>query len=181
MPPDFSSRCWAALCAKYPEFAQHGNLEPELIIAGALQAFQAVKPDSVNGIPPTREQLTAYFHELNSAVNPDDFLDHYSMVGWVVGTSGKRMKDWRAACRLWARRQAAGTAPSFASRGQNIGSASLFALQAQLKTLETEMEGILYPGGCTFKQVPQGPGRLRFDKLAEQRHAIKSKIDAFAS
>ena len=32
------------------------------------------------------------------------FHDHYESVGWVVGK--KKMKDWKAAARGWARREA---------------------------------------------------------------------------
>lgn len=180
MPPTFSARCWAALCGKYPELSAHGTIEPEMIISGSMQGWanlnRTVKPDAVNGIPPRMEEVTQYFLELQSTVNPADFMDHYDSVGWVIGGSKNRMKDWRAACRLWHRRQ------QVSPRAQphaGQGSASLFALQAQLKTIETELEGILYPGGAQFKTTPTGGNLTRYTKLMDQRRGIKARIDAF--
>lgn len=177
MPPTYSARCWAALCGKWPELAdKYGTVEPEMILAGTIDACQKARPDMVNGVPPTLFQVEAYLTEINSRVIAQEFMDHYDMVGWIVGSSKVKMKDWRAACRLWHRRLDNGTTPG--KRAQ--GSASLFALQAQLKTVEGEMESIMYPGGSAMKHTPEGKDRVRFNKLAEQRHALKAQIDGFA-
>jgi hypothetical protein len=176
MPPNFSSRCWAALCGKYPQLVELGNVEPELIIAGSYDAFIRVKPDAVNGIPPTLAQVTQYFQELGSRVNPQDFLDHYDMVGWIVGSSKSRMKDWRAACRLWDRRQKTGS-----DQRTRQGSASLFALQTQVKQVEDALNDILFPAGSSMKVVPQpGAPMERYNDLMAQRKGLKEKINAIA-
>lgn len=178
MPPNVSARVWAALCGKYPELVEHGTIEPEMIIAGSLDAFQRVKPDKVNGIPPELHQVEAYFTELKSACSAQQFIDYYDMVGWVVGGAKHRMKDWRAAARLWARREAAqGPVPK-----KPQGTASLFALQAQLKTVETELETRLYPSGSAFKVMPTpgSPAWDRMNKLSAQRTGLKAQIDQFA-
>lgn len=47
--------------------------------------------------PPTLEEVTAYKQEINSPVDPNDFLDFYATKGWKVGRES--MKDWKAAFR----------------------------------------------------------------------------------
>jgi hypothetical protein len=58
-------------------------------------------------------------------------------------------------------------------------SASLGSLQLQLKRIEDEMEGILYPGGAAFKTIPTGDKLARVEELQRQRAAIKLRIDSF--
>lgn len=53
---------------------------------------------------PTYQELFDYFLELDSGVNPQDFIDHYDSVGWVVGKNIP-MKDWKAAARKWNNRE----------------------------------------------------------------------------
>ena len=47
--------------------------------------------------PPTLEEVTAYKAEINSPVDPQDFVDFYAAKGWKVGKDS--MKDWKAAFR----------------------------------------------------------------------------------
>jgi hypothetical protein len=59
-------------------------------------------------VQPTLEQLQAYAVEIGyTTFDAQDFLDHYEMVGWVVGKARTPMKSWRPAVRVWQRRQAA--------------------------------------------------------------------------
>lgn len=53
-------------------------------------------------VPPTREQATAYADEIGFASGVDRFMDYYSGVGWQMGA--KPMRDWRAAMRMWKRK-----------------------------------------------------------------------------
>ena len=103
-------------------------------------------------------------------------MDHYNSVGWVIGGTKVRMKDWHCACRLWDRRER--------KHGRAIlyqPQASLFSLQAQLRTIENELEAIIYPGGSAFK-VPIPEHKLdRYQELVDQRRVIKGKIDNFAA
>ena len=52
---------------------------------------------------PSLEEVREYCEELNSTVDPEAFIDHYSSNGWKVGN--QPMKDWKAAVRNWERRQ----------------------------------------------------------------------------
>ncbi len=51
--------------------------------------------------PPKKEEVLRYCQEINKVMNVDEFIDYYEMVGWTVGKSGKKMKDWKAAVRRW--------------------------------------------------------------------------------
>ena len=58
-------------------------------------------------IAPTVEELGAYAREICfKTFKPQAFLDHYEMVGWVVGRARTPMASWRAAVRTWQRNQA---------------------------------------------------------------------------
>lgn len=52
-------------------------------------------------IPPTPEQVTAYFLFIDYPVAGEEFCDFYAAKGWKVGNA--KMKDWQAACRNWKR------------------------------------------------------------------------------
>ena len=51
--------------------------------------------------PPTIEEVTAYCRERGNKVDPQKFVDFYTMKGWMVGKN--KMKDWKAAVRTWER------------------------------------------------------------------------------
>lgn len=54
-------------------------------------------------VKPTYDELTAYIRLKNLNVDASAFLDFYESVGWKIGN--KPMKDWKAACRTWSRRE----------------------------------------------------------------------------
>lgn len=55
---------------------------------------------------PTLCELDAYAVEIGfNTFDGHAFLDHYDMVGWVVGKNRLPMKDWKAAVRTWRRNQ----------------------------------------------------------------------------
>ena len=55
-------------------------------------------------VPPTQAEIGAYVREAKLAMDPQEFLDYYTANGWKVGSHA--MKDWRAAARNWARKEA---------------------------------------------------------------------------
>lgn len=56
--------------------------------------------------PPTVDELTEYANAQHyTGFAPQDFIDYYDSVGWVVGKSRKPMKDWKAAVRQWQSRR----------------------------------------------------------------------------
>lgn len=50
-------------------------------------------------IPPTLEEVTTYCLERKNGIDPQRFIDFYDSRGWMYGKT--KIKDWRAAVRLW--------------------------------------------------------------------------------
>lgn len=50
-------------------------------------------------VPPTVEEVAAYFLERKNKVDAAYFVDHYTSNGWKVGK--QNMKDWKAAVKTW--------------------------------------------------------------------------------
>ena len=55
---------------------------------------------------PTPQDVEVYCNEQGLTIDPQAFCDYYESKGWKVGSSP--MKDWKAACRNWARRERKG-------------------------------------------------------------------------
>lgn len=56
---------------------------------------------------PTLAELATYAGEIGfKGFDAQAFLDHYEMVGWVIGRARTPMVSWRAAVRTWQRRTA---------------------------------------------------------------------------
>ena len=53
--------------------------------------------------PPTKEIVSDYAIEQGITLDCERFVDYYTAQGWKL-SNGNKMKDWRAACRNWARR-----------------------------------------------------------------------------
>ena len=54
-------------------------------------------------IKPTLEEVSDYCKERNNNIDPNKFIDYYESKGWMIGKN--KMKDWKAAIRLWERNQ----------------------------------------------------------------------------
>lgn len=52
--------------------------------------------------PPSLSEISEYISTNRYSVDPQQFIDHYTTVGWKVGRNP--MKDWQAAVRNWSRR-----------------------------------------------------------------------------
>lgn len=52
--------------------------------------------------PPTVNDVAEYCRERGNSVDPEKFVDFYAAKGWKVGN--QPMKDWKAAVRMWERR-----------------------------------------------------------------------------
>lgn len=55
-------------------------------------------------IPPTVEEVAAFCQERGYKIDAEAFVDYYAARGWVM-KSGQRMKDWRAAVRIWMKNE----------------------------------------------------------------------------
>ena len=56
---------------------------------------------------PTIKEVKQYIQEQKFSLSAEEFCDYYESVGWVVGGK-KKMKDWKAAVRLWESREKKG-------------------------------------------------------------------------
>lgn len=67
----------------------------------------ADKPPSPSRfVPPKVEEVRDYCTENGYPIDPERFIDYYTVNGWVQG-KGRKIKDWRACVRTWARREKA--------------------------------------------------------------------------
>lgn len=64
--------------------------------------------------PPTVEQVAAYCQEKGYTFDPEAFVAFYTSKGWKVGRD--TMKDWRAACVTWQKRQPTPSTPAAATK-----------------------------------------------------------------
>ena len=65
-----------------------------------------IKRKAVAFTPPSVSEVEAYVSTNGyTSVNPQQFIDHYTTVGWMVGRN--KMKDWQAAVRNWNSRNRA--------------------------------------------------------------------------
>lgn len=60
-------------------------------------------PQKLRFCPPSVEDVRAYCEERGNGIDPETFIDFYTMKGWRVGK--ETMKDWKAAVRTWERRK----------------------------------------------------------------------------
>ena len=65
--------------------------------------YTADKPQRVFN-KPTLQEVKEYCTEKGYHFDPEEFIDHYEANGWKVGRTA--MKDWKATCRTWERRNA---------------------------------------------------------------------------
>ena len=56
-------------------------------------------PRSRRFVTPTVDEVAAYCAERKNSVDAQEFVDHYTAKGWVIGKSP--MKDWKASVRTW--------------------------------------------------------------------------------
>ena len=52
--------------------------------------------------PPKVEEVAEYCKERKNGIDPQRFVDYYDARGWTYG-KGTKMRDWKAAVRLWER------------------------------------------------------------------------------
>lgn len=55
-------------------------------------------------LQPTLDQIREYVYTENLMVDPDRFFDYYESQGWKL-SNGNKMKDWKASCRNWHRKE----------------------------------------------------------------------------
>ncbi len=71
------------------------------------------KSRAVAHSPPSVDDVRTYCESRGNAVDPEQFIDHYTANGWKQ-SNGNSIRDWKAAVRTWERR-------SFNNRGSPQG------------------------------------------------------------
>ena len=54
-------------------------------------------------VAPSVEEVRAYIESRGSGIDAERFVSYYETTGWRIG-GNRKMKDWRAAVRLWEKR-----------------------------------------------------------------------------
>ena len=67
-------------------------------------------PTRTRFVPPSVDDVRAYCIEQGYRIDPERFVAYYESNGWKVGRNP--MRDWRAACRTWARGDSTGAKPN---------------------------------------------------------------------
>lgn len=107
---DFRERQKALHCnADVTEVKRICNVEKEIEIEKEKESeieIDAPKGARNRFAPPTIEEVSEYCKERGNKVDPQKFVDFYTMKGWMVGKN--KMKDWKAAVRTWERESSGG-------------------------------------------------------------------------
>lgn len=56
-------------------------------------------------IPPTLDEVAAYCSDRNNTIDPQAFIDYYTVRGWVPNNSRHQMKNWKSAVHTWEKNQ----------------------------------------------------------------------------
>jgi hypothetical protein len=87
--------------------------------------------------PPDVSEVRSYCIERNNNVDPEAFVDFYQSKGWMVGKN--KMKDWKAALRIWERNTKKAPKPSgfnnFEQKSSNFDEIRLKKRQELIKKL----------------------------------------------
>lgn len=63
----------------------------------------AFAPERTVFVAPSVEEVRAYIESRGSGIDAERFVSYYETTGWRIG-GNRKMKDWRAAVRLWEKR-----------------------------------------------------------------------------
>ena len=58
-------------------------------------------PDERHTIPPSLEMVKCYCEIRKNGIDPQQFIDYYTMRGWKPKGSMRQMTDWQMAVRTW--------------------------------------------------------------------------------
>jgi hypothetical protein len=79
--------------------------ERKKLAAWHLKRAEQLAPKRKSAVfrKPTVDEVSEYVRNAGSNVDPQQFVDFYESKGWKVGATA--MRDWKAACRNWSRRE----------------------------------------------------------------------------
>lgn len=85
-----------------PDSITDGELYKNIIENNNNSARARTREGVVEFVPPSVEEVEAYSVAHGCPLDAARFVDYYGAKGWMAGKSP--MKDWRAAVRMWSRR-----------------------------------------------------------------------------
>lgn len=85
-----------------PDSTTDGELYKNIIENNNNSARARTREGVVEFVPPSVEEVEAYSVAHGCPLDAARFVDYYGAKGWMAGKSP--MKDWRAAVRMWSRR-----------------------------------------------------------------------------
>ncbi len=182
----FATRARSALCQRWPELERYHQGSMLMILEQVCLASQEIenaqcakKVPAVTMVPPTPEEVIAFLKELDSDLNPQDFIDHYQSNGWLVGRV--KMRDWRSAARrahrMWQRpgqRNAGGTTVAVKPMGEWERKSKM----ERLKALQAELHELRHPGGAAWAVFLAGAKAKQATDLCEKIAALKTELEA---
>lgn len=109
------------VCVGLPSGVPSGNqtgaqysVGEDSLVESSLERGEGVR--AARFTAPTPQEVAAYAAEKGLALDANRFVDYYTAKGWRIGSSP--MRDWRAAARNWARRDAQASAPKKETGGE---------------------------------------------------------------
>jgi hypothetical protein len=69
-----------------------------------INAAKSKKEKTPGFIPPTLEEVKAYFLERGTTIDPEAFWAHYEANGWIQ-SRGKPIRNWKACLTTWEHRR----------------------------------------------------------------------------
>lgn len=88
--------------SRTPDSITDGELYKNIIENNNNSARARTREGVVEFVPPSVEEVEAYSVAHGCPLDAARFVDYYGAKGWMAGKSP--MKDWRAAVRMWSRR-----------------------------------------------------------------------------
>lgn len=176
----YAIRARVLLCERWPEMTRYSQSEMLVILERAFNMSEDIstragqlekKPAAGRDIPPSVENVAAYLKELQSDLNPQDFMDFYTTRDWTVDARGKiKMKDWHSAARradrLWAR-PAKSAGLSEWERGKK---------EERMRALKTRLRELTNPGGSAWSVELTGTNRDKARELSSQIFTIEQEL-----
>ena len=91
---------YGSICPRTAPYGTEREIDTDTEAKGV---YKADKPPRSRFSPPTVEEVRTYCVERGSGIDAAAFVDFYTARGWMAGRN--HMKDWKAAVRVWERRE----------------------------------------------------------------------------
>lgn len=89
---------------RYENMSYENNINYSNNNKSNIKDEKSKRKNASNFVPPTLEEVTAYFKERNTDIDPQAFWAYYEANGWVQ-SRGKPIKNWKACLITWEQRR----------------------------------------------------------------------------